>query len=380
MDIDLRFAYPDRTYRRSKLDLINGLEGIYDLPQRFGDFSEHISYSNPIGKKIKDLTNNLHPHNAGTFSYTVNATSALRFLATALIGIGKRSITIPYFSHFSARSAFHYSQWNVQWVDVDENGIINVDQISEKTDCYLVVGMFGIPVAEQIRKIRENFGLESFVIEDAAQSFCFDTSYAGLNIESYPDVQILSFDSTKNISSPTGNGGGIKSNANAFDHGLLDSQFMRQLLPNSDNFQKIRLDKFQIAAIKNEFKYYEEDMERRNRYFNYLKERAESRGLRVIDAPGSVKQKFAIEFDGDSTDRIKTQLNRLNLQPKKIVLKPCSMYCKESMDYVQKNYPHDEFEASVALALGVNSYMFPFHHMMTDNEIEYLGDVITKYF
>ncbi len=110
----------------------------------------------------------------------------------------EKKIGIPAFCCVVMATPFLEKGYAIQWIDTDENGVIDVEDFLQKSDnmsCVLVPHVFGqMAPLGRIWEIAKRKNI--MVIEDCAHAFHFDQSYC--------DVQIWSFGREKVISCVSG--------------------------------------------------------------------------------------------------------------------------------------------------------------------------------
>jgi dTDP-4-amino-4,6-dideoxygalactose transaminase len=151
------------------------------------------------------------------------------------------------------------------FVDVDENGQIDVDLIekslTKKTKAVLPVHLYGQPIdIVKLKKICKKYRL--FLIEDAAQAH--GSKFRGKTVGTFGDIACYSFYPTKNLGA-IGDGGAIVTNNKKLaqicreirDYGQKGKYIHSKYGLNS------RLDELQAAILSQKLKYLESDNQKR---------------------------------------------------------------------------------------------------------------------
>lgn len=112
----------------------------------------------------------------------------------------KKNVVLPAYSFVATRNAPDLTGWNQTFVDVDENGLMNLDALDahkDQIDVVSYVNLFGNIIDYDKLKVISTFFHDLTIIEDAAQSF--GASYKGIPSGKLGYASCLSFDPTKNL-------------------------------------------------------------------------------------------------------------------------------------------------------------------------------------
>jgi len=137
------------------------------------------------------------------FAVAVNSCSmALLFAYIYYIArIDSKNLALPTVSFIATLNAPSLSGYETRFVDVDEDGIMDISKLELKGDkigLISYVNLFGNVIDyDKLRIVSQFFDKNIPIIEDAAQSF--GASYKGIPSGKLGDVSVLSFDPTKNL-------------------------------------------------------------------------------------------------------------------------------------------------------------------------------------
>jgi dTDP-4-amino-4,6-dideoxygalactose transaminase len=231
-----------------------------------------------LGKEVNSFEKEFAKYLGAKYCIGVgNGQEALQISLMSL-GIGKDDevITTP-ISAFATTLAILAVGATPVFVDTDQNGLIDLNLIEEKTTKHtkaiLPVHLFGNCVdMERLKFICKKNRL--FLIEDACQGH--GSSFKGKKLGTFGDINCFSFYPTKNLGG-FGDGGAIVTNNSRLvkvcreirDYGQSKKYFHTRYGLNS------RLDEIQAAFLREELKYLEVDNKKRKkiaeRYFKNLK-------------------------------------------------------------------------------------------------------------
>lgn len=162
------------------------------------------------------------------FAVAVNSCStALLFAYLYYAQDDRKKVILPSFSFVATANAPKMSGFDVNFVDVDNNGLMNLDELKLREDSIRLisyVNLYGNVLDYDKLLIVSSFFNEKLpIIEDAAQSF--GATYKGVPSGKLGDVSCLSFDPTKNLPN-YGSGGMIltdDADINQFVRNLRDN-------------------------------------------------------------------------------------------------------------------------------------------------------------
>lgn len=180
----------DRQYQTLRLELLDTIDSVYKTGQVLdGPFTKQFE------EQIANRTNR---------RYAVAVTScSLALLISYFYYSTKykdpKNVVLPAFSFIASANAPMLGEWKINFVDVDKNGLMNIDKIDNSNiNIVSYVNLFGnILDYDKLRLTTEFFSKNITVIEDAAQSF--GATYNGIPSGKLGTVSCLSFDPTKNL-------------------------------------------------------------------------------------------------------------------------------------------------------------------------------------
>lgn len=337
-------------------------------------FSEKGNYRWPIDTKAVTV---------------MNATTGLRIAAEILWdGCGMRSVALPAMTFHATVNAFRSRKWTIELVDCDQYGVIDPGSIKRIPDVIVPVGLFGNSCQDCIAKSREFFP-DTFILEDASQHYMSTDEKSG-NVF-YGDMAIVSFDPTKNISSPMGNGGAIfykyvhefkftdhsnKSDAItvAIQRGIAEKLLNHN--PKSEhNKEKAKLASIECAMIWHELSVWlDKDQEKRKEIFDFLKKECDKKGIHVpVNLRGFGYQKFPIALTPNDGFKVKFEMAS--------AMKSIRYYRSSDITWLNlrlvEPYQKEDYPMSESYLNEIK--FFPFHPFMTDDEIEELRQAISNF-
>lgn len=193
-----------------------------------------------------------------------NATDGLYFALRCANITKNDSVICPALSYIATSGAIRRIGCNIDFVDTDKNGNIDVLKISnmEMPKALLYVNLFGnVSEYETLRKICDKRGI--VLIEDAAQSQ--GAKYKNKLSGSLGDLSVFSFDPMKNMPSFGGGGMVLTDNKEQYNkiislrksemyNSLIAEDHANQLLLILDKFDKLQ------RARKKVYKRYKDNM------------------------------------------------------------------------------------------------------------------------
>jgi dTDP-4-amino-4,6-dideoxygalactose transaminase len=157
------------------------------------------------------------------FAISVNSCTQGLIMALQTISTSKQ-VLIPAVSFAATVNSVLMTELTPKFVDVDFNALIDLESVDSSLNvtgsAVMYANLFGnIVNYDRFRVLTEFFGNDTFVIEDAAQSF--GAYYKGIPSGKLGDVSVLSFDPTKNLPN-YGSGGMILTDDYDIAEALLD--------------------------------------------------------------------------------------------------------------------------------------------------------------
>lgn len=317
------------------------------------------------GPYTKKFENWLQNYTGTKYAVTVHSgTQALEIIARYKKIVHKKNmegnpkIRLPNLTYPATLNAFVTAGWDIELSDTDKYGILKFgNNTAGVYEC--LVGLYGLKPWHHA-KIENSFG----VIVDGAQHWLVAEHQIGT-------AMAISFDPTKNLNC-SGNGGAIVTN----DHHLY-LYASRYKDNNKPDFYEAgtnsKMSELDCSHLLVKTKYITEWQSRRKQISKYWCDEFKDYDLLCLnDTPDPhAHQKFVIYY----RDR-----NKLNEY-----LKSNGIETKISYEYVLGDLPHtshlfkpDLISKSVMLSKGVLS--LPIFPELTDIEIEYIADIVKKYF
>lgn len=267
-------------------------------------------------------------------------------------------IRIPNLTYPATLNAFISTGWEVELVDTDKNGIMDIE--NEETrynhyDCF--VGYSGAPSPKE---------LYSGVIIDGAQHWLtVDQNTVG-------DAMAISFDPTKNLSA-SGNGGAIVTN----DQGLYEFAKSYRNNGKPDHYfagTNSRMSELDCAHLLVKTQYIDKWQARRRKIRKYYLDRLQDLPIRCLSRNFDIHadQKFVIYTE--HRNELHQYLSSVGIETK--IHYPFALSeLPIARDIVIKP---DPISTSVALTRGVLS--LPIYPELTDGEIDFVVDEIRNFF
>ena len=306
----------------------------------------------------------------------VSSCTAALHLALLAEGIGKGDevITTP-MTFIATINSILYTGAKPVFTDVDpKTGCIDPEKVKEKitskTKAILVVHLYGLLC--DVDKI-DAFGIP--IIEDAAHAL--ETNGVGLWGSS-----CFSFYPTKSITS--GEGGAIsildedklervkKLRLHGMDKGAW-KRYMGayQHWDMAELGYKYNMTNLQAALLLPQFNKMGQYLERRKRIHKYYQDNI--KGLRLLETShGSSKLMFTIITKPDKRDKL------LNLIQEEGVGVAVNFRAVPTLEFYKKKFKYKGGEFPEAEAIGDGTITLPLYPKMTDNQVEYVVEVIKR--
>lgn len=292
---------------------------------------------------------------------THSGTQALEIVATYEFSIQdpkgpKPKIRIPNLTYPATLNAFLSTGWDIELIDTDKNGIINIVDFDDYAVHTCFVGLYGaVP----------NFKLHGDVIIDGAQHWLAPSPIPGI-------ATAISFDPTKNLSA-TGNGGAIVTN----DSHLYD--FIEEFKNNGKplhrhcgtNSKMSELDCAHLLVRANYINYWQE---RRKQIRLYYIEQFRDIPIRCLSEgiDNHADQKFVIYVN--DRENLKRYLENKGIDVR--------IHYPQALSElpVSKRIPNkpDLLSTSVMLSRGVLS--LPIYPELTDSEVQFIAAKVKEFY
>ena len=274
---------------------------------------------------------------------------------------------IPSLTYTATANAFMRAGWEIEFGDVDANGIIDLRRIdtSSSLQAVILVGLYGASIGHlgslQVwKKLKFH---EIMLIEDAAQHWLANDSVR-LGIAS-----AISFDPMKNLPA-SGNGGAvITSDSTLWE---FAQQWRNNGKHNHDNTgTNSRMSEIDCSHILVRSRYIDQWQQRRARIAHYYIKRFAGSSVRsLIDAENILGHSFhKFVIDSDHRDRIKSRLAEQGIETRIHYAQPLHEVS------VFRQWPGPGM-LSNASALSRRILSLPCYPEMTDAEVETVADQV----
>ena len=304
-----------------------------------------------------------------------SGTQALEIIAEYWRGLELNNksprVLIPSLTFVATANAFLRAGWDIHFVDVDVNGILDTDKIPQDLDyqAVVLVGLYGAAIshAHSVRAWTHWVHNNVTVIEDAAQN------WLGNNSVRIGDGSAVSFDPMKNLAC-YGNGGAVITE----NHDLAD--FARAWgNHNKGNYKaerggsNSRMSELDCAHMMVKTQYIDQWQGRRRRIAAYMCERFENTSIRCLinkhNEHNHAFHKFVI--DVDQRNRLQEKLWDASIDTRIHYAQPLHD------DSVLRQFPGPNM-LSVASALSQRVLSLPIYPELSDSEVEYVTDQVLK--
>lgn len=270
---------------------------------------------------------------------------------------GNPKIRIPNLTYPATLNAFITAGWDVELVDTDKNGIIEMSNSGGIYDCLMgYAGRRPWPNASYLNA--------HGVIVDGAQHWLVADGNVGSGMA-------ISFDPTKNLNS-SGNGGAIVTNDEKLY--LYASSYRDNCKPYfHDIGTNTKMSELDCAHLMVRIKYIDAWQKRREEIAKFWCDRFSELPVTCLSNTRDphAHQKFVMYMSDRNSLLTHMMLNGID--------------CKRHYEYVIGDLPSatnlqkpDMLSTSVMLSRGVIS--LPMYPELTDNEINYIADKVDEYF
>lgn len=304
-----------------------------------------------------------------------SGTQALEIIAEYWRGLELNNkapmVLIPSLTFVATANAFLRAGWDIYFIDVDVNGLIDTDKIPQGLDyqAIVMVGLYGAAIshAHSVTAWTHWLHTNVTVIEDAAQHWLGNN---GLRIG---DGSAISFDPMKNLAC-YGNGGAVVTD----NHDLAD--FARAWgNHNKGNYKaerggsNSRMSELDCAHMMVKTQYIDQWQARRRRIAAYMRERFENTSIRCLinehNEHNHAFHKFVI--DVDQRNKLQEKLWDASIDTRIHYAQPLHD------DSVLRQYSGPNM-MSVATALSQRVLSLPIYPELSDSEVEYVTDQVLK--
>jgi len=274
---------------------------------------------------------------------------------------------IPTMTYIATVNAFIRAGWDIQFIDVDRNGVIDLSRIDyiRNYQAVVLVGLYGagIDLEDKTWNIWHHvYNRNRVIIEDAAQHWLSN------NCKRVGVASAISFDPTKNFAN-FGNGGAIvtqSADVAAFARGWRSNGQKGDCVSGTNS----RMSEMDCATMMVKTKYIDQWQDRRQRialyWLNRLKESPSIRPL--IDETNIIDHCFhKFVIDVDMRDDLMLRLAQDGIETKIHYRKPL-----HELPHLH-HYPDPGF-LSTGSALCRRIISLPIYPELTDSEVEYIID------
>lgn len=307
------------------------------------------------------LGNKLH-----CFAVTCHSgTQALEIVAGYLrCNFSNPKAAIPNLTYPATANAFCTTGYDIELVDTNEYGIINIEKIVGNVDIIAVVGLYGQDPKRFLTKIP--VGKSKYIVYDGAQHWVCLTKDSDLGF-----ATTVSFDPTKNLNA-SGNGGAILTH----DGQLID--FVKNYRSNGRPLFKSvgtnsKMSEIDCAHVLVRSRYLDEWQIKRHKIARYWNDKFKDLPIKSLCDTNSNNaiQKYVI-YTSDR-NALRNHLTVAGIDTRIQYDKTLS----EMIAY--KTYANPSiFSTSYMLAQGVLT--LPMYPELYDNEVEYIAETVIKFF
>lgn len=360
---------------------MNGLIPFTGLKRQYATLREEILDATDKVLSSGQLMNGAHTleferwlaqRNNSRFALTCHSgTSALEIIAAyhrdSKFFPNPPRVMIPTMTYAATASAFINAGWDVQLVDTDYYGIIDVDKIPDVSyQAVVAVGLYGADISDIGNPYRWHFKTQfPIIIEDAAQHWLAGGGYrVGV-------ASAISFDPMKNLAC-YGNGGAVVTN---------DPHFYEWAVQYRDNAKPLhefagtnsRMSEVDCAQMMVKTRYIDAWQERREQIADYWIEQFKHTRVRCMiddsNRVGHCIHKFVIQ--ADNRDAIKWHLDNVGIETRIHYTKPLH----EMPAYSDLAGPGF---MSIASSLSRCVLSLPIYPELQDSEVEYIATQVAS--
>jgi len=259
----IKFFGLNRQYASLRQEILDITDRVYSNGQVLeGEMTHQFEYE--IQKRV-----------GRTYAVAVNSCSMALLISYLYYAqqLTSKNLTLPAFSFIATSNAPSLSGYTLKYTDVDEHGMLDIDQLTlreDSIDIVSYVNLYGNILDYNKLVIAATFFNSPIpIIEDAAQSF--GATYKGIPSGKLGNVSCLSFDPTKNLPN-YGSGGmiltddrdlygfaiGFRNNGNGVTHGVIGTNSKMsesdcaQMLIKLKHFDSWQQRRTEIAAFYTE--------------------------------------------------------------------------------------------------------------------------------
>ena len=269
-------------------------------------------------------------------------------------------ILVPALTFPASANAFIRAGWDIEFIDTDAYGVMNLDQIDINASHHavLAVGLYGASVEHFARRYIGS------VIEDAAQHWLAN----GCNRISH--LAAISFDPMKNLGN-YGNGGAVVTNDMEFVNFAQGWRCHGKNTNHAEVGTNSRMSEVDCAQMLAKAKYIDEWQLRRFDIAHHWMVRFKDAPLRCLITPNNIDHHALHKFviDVDNRDKVATKLKERGIETKVHYAHPLH----ELPAYQQYKSPN---MLSAASSLSRRCLSLPIYPELTDSEVEYITTAV----
>lgn len=344
-----------------------GLKRQYNnLRQEILDVTDSVLTSGILmdGPKTAQFEKWLANKNKTKYAITCHSgTQALEIIAAyhkQRINIVPPKILVPAFTFPASANAFIRNGWDVEFIDTDAYGVMNLEQINtlESYHAVLAVGLYGASVEHFARRY------VGHIIEDAAQHWLANRCNRISNLAA------ISFDPMKNLGN-YGNGGAVVTNDMEFVNFAHGWRCHGKNTNHAEVGTNSRMSETDCAQMIVKARYIDAWQHRRYLIAHHWMNRFKDAPLRCLVTQDNIKQhalhKFVIEVD--NRDEVAKKLAAAGIETKVHYQHPLH----ELPAYQQYKGPSI---VSAASALSRRCLSLPIYPELTDSEVEHIATAV----
>ena len=313
------------------------------------------------GQKTSDFESWLAHKNHTQSAVTCHSgTQALEIIAAYFrqrISIRPPKVLIPALTFPASANAFIRNGWDVEFVDVDAYGVMNLDNVdpSESYQVVLAVGLYGASVKKWHRRYVGN------VVEDAAQHWLAD----GCNRIGHSAA--ISFDPMKNLGN-YGNGGAVVSSDTEFVNFARGWHNNGKSTSHAEIGTNSRMSEVDCAQLLVKTRYIDQWQDRRYQIAYHWMREFENSPVRCLVTPDNIDRHALHKFviDVDNRDEVAEKLKWAGIETKVHYAHPLT----ELPGYQQYKGPTI---LSAASSLSRRCLSLPIYPELTDQEVEHIA-------
>ena len=344
-----------------------GLKRQYNnLRQEILDATDSVLTSGILmdGPKTAQFEKWLANKNKTKYAITCHSgTQALEIIAAyhkQRINIVPPKILVPAFTFPASANAFIRNGWDVEFIDTDAYGVMNLEQINtlESYHAVLAVGLYGASVEHFARRY------VGHIIEDAAQHWLANRCNRISNLAA------ISFDPMKNLGN-YGNGGAVVTNDMEFVNFAHGWRCHGKNTNHAEVGTNSRMSETDCAQMIVKAGYIDAWQHRRYEIAHHWMNRFKDAPLRCLVTPDNIKQHALHKFviDADNRDEVAKKLAAAGIETKVHYQHPLH----ELPAYQQYKGPNI---VSAASALSRRCLSLPIYPELTDSEVEYIATTV----